>query len=75
MEAIVFTAQGDMRQVRKMQRVLCNDCSVYCSVTQALNNLQSTYSGFGFVNAENVFKVSGGREDSLLDLIHVCEDM
>ena len=25
---------------------------------QALNNLQSTWSGFGFVNADNVFKVS-----------------
>lgn len=37
LEAIVFTAQGDMRQ--------------------ALNNLQSTKEGFGFVNSENVFKV------------------
>ncbi|KAG2459461.1 RFC2 factor, partial [Polypterus senegalus] len=37
LEAVIFTAQGDMRQ--------------------ALNNLQSTYSGFGFVNSENVFKV------------------
>ena len=37
LEAIVFTAQGDMRQ--------------------ALNNLQSTYNGFGHVNSENVFKV------------------
>jgi len=37
MEAIVFTAQGDMRQ--------------------ALNNLQSTFEGFGFVKSENVFKV------------------
>merc|ERR1711997_671685 len=37
MEAIVFTAQGDMRQ--------------------ALNNLQSTYEGFGYVNSDNVFKV------------------
>ena len=37
LEAIVFTAQGDMRQ--------------------AINNLQSTHTGFGFVNAENVFKV------------------
>ncbi|KAG7483828.1 hypothetical protein MATL_G00042500 [Megalops atlanticus] len=37
LEAIIFTAQGDMRQ--------------------ALNNLQSTNSGFGFVNSENVFKV------------------
>ncbi|XP_078041375.1 replication factor C subunit RfC4 isoform X2 [Augochlora pura] len=37
LEAIVFTAQGDMRQ--------------------ALNNLQSTYNGFGHVNSDNVFKV------------------
>ncbi|XP_014283210.1 replication factor C subunit 2 [Halyomorpha halys] len=37
LEAIVFTAQGDMRQ--------------------ALNNLQSTFNGFGHVNSENVFKV------------------
>ncbi|XP_061179167.1 replication factor C subunit 2-like [Saccostrea echinata] len=37
LEAIVFTAQGDMRQ--------------------ALNNLQSTFQGFGHVNSENVFKV------------------
>ncbi|XP_075957886.1 replication factor C subunit 2 [Anarhichas minor] len=37
LEAVIFTAQGDMRQ--------------------ALNNLQSTNSGFGYVNSENVFKV------------------
>uniref|UniRef100_A0A3Q3DXP1 Replication factor C (activator 1) 2 n=1 Tax=Hippocampus comes TaxID=109280 RepID=A0A3Q3DXP1_HIPCM len=37
LEAIIFTAQGDMRQ--------------------ALNNLQSTNSGFGYINSENVFKV------------------
>ncbi|XP_063069153.1 replication factor C subunit 2 [Engraulis encrasicolus] len=37
LEAVIFTAQGDMRQ--------------------ALNNLQSTNSGFGFINSENVFKV------------------
>ncbi|KZV94148.1 P-loop containing nucleoside triphosphate hydrolase protein [Exidia glandulosa HHB12029] len=36
-EALVFTAEGDMRQ--------------------AINNLQSTHSGFGFVNGVNVFKV------------------
>ncbi|KAJ8798750.1 hypothetical protein J1605_016553 [Eschrichtius robustus] len=40
LEAILFTAQGDMRQ--------------------ALNNLQSTFSGFGFINSENVFKVKAG---------------
>ena len=37
LEAIIFTAEGDMRN--------------------ALNNLQSTVSGFGYVNSENVFKV------------------
>lgn len=26
---------------------------------QALNNLQSTFSGFGFISSENVFKVWG----------------
>jgi len=35
--ALVFTAEGDMRQ--------------------AINNLQSTVAGFGFVSGENVFKV------------------
>ncbi|XP_064612650.1 replication factor C subunit 2-like [Liolophura sinensis] len=37
LEAIIFTAQGDMRQ--------------------GLNNLQSTFQGFGHVSSENVFKV------------------
>ncbi|KAA3472921.1 replication factor C subunit 2 [Gossypium australe] len=37
LEAIIFTADGDMRQT--------------------LNNLQATYSGFRFVNQENVSKV------------------
>ncbi|KAL1926333.1 hypothetical protein VTP01DRAFT_5854 [Rhizomucor pusillus] len=37
LEALIFTADGDMRQ--------------------AINNLQSTHYGFGYVNAENVFKV------------------
>ncbi|KAI9101280.1 P-loop containing nucleoside triphosphate hydrolase protein [Phlyctochytrium arcticum] len=37
LEAIIFTAEGDMRQ--------------------AINNLQATWSGFGFINPENVFKV------------------
>ncbi|KAA8493915.1 Replication factor C subunit 2 [Porphyridium purpureum] len=37
LEALVFTAEGDMRN--------------------ALNNAQSTVNGFGFLSAENVFKV------------------
>ena len=37
LEAILFTADGDMRQ--------------------AINNLQATYTGFGYVSADNVFKV------------------
>jgi len=37
LEALIFTADGDMRQ--------------------ALNNAQATHAGFGFLSAENVFKV------------------
>jgi replication factor C subunit 2/4 len=37
LEAILFTADGDMRQ--------------------AINALQATFSGFGFINSENVYKV------------------
>ena len=37
MAALVFAAEGDMRQ--------------------AINNLQSTAAGFGFVSGENVFRV------------------
>lgn len=44
--AILFTAQGDMRQ--------------------ALNNLQCTVSGYGFVSAENVYKVCDEPHPSLM---------
>lgn len=55
MEAIVFTAQGDMRQ--------------------ALNNLQSTTEGFGYVNSENVFKVCDEPHPLLIKdmLIHCSQ--
>lgn len=53
LEAIIFTAQGDMRQ--------------------ALNNLQSTYQGFGFVNADNVFKVCDEPHPQLIkNMLHEC---
>ncbi|XP_013780550.1 replication factor C subunit 2-like [Limulus polyphemus] len=53
MEAVVFTAQGDMRQ--------------------ALNNLQSTYSGFGHVNSDNVFKVCDEPHPLLIkDMLQHC---
>jgi len=53
LEAIVFTAQGDMRQ--------------------ALNNLQSTYEGFGFVKSENVFKVCDEPHPLLIkDMLNHC---
>ncbi|XP_069134240.1 LOW QUALITY PROTEIN: replication factor C subunit 2-like [Argopecten irradians] len=52
-EAIVFTAQGDMRQ--------------------ALNNLQSTFQGFGHVNSENVFKVCDEPHPVLVkDMLQHC---
>merc|ERR1712038_833494 len=55
MDAIVFTAQGDMRQ--------------------ALNNLQSTTEGFGYVNSENVFKVCDEPHPLLIKdmLIHCSQ--
>ncbi|XP_067138336.1 replication factor C subunit 2 [Centruroides vittatus] len=53
LEAIVFTAQGDMRQ--------------------ALNNLQSTFSGFGHVSSENVFKVCDEPHPLLIkDMLTHC---
>ncbi|XP_070801787.1 replication factor C subunit 2 isoform X3 [Pituophis catenifer annectens] len=60
LEAIIFTAQGDMRQ--------------------ALNNLQSTHSGFGFINSENVFKILAhlwklgySPEDIIGNIFRVCK--
>merc|ERR1712241_1530349 len=53
LEAVVFTAQGDMRQ--------------------ALNNLQSTHEGFGFVKSENVFKVCDEPPPVLIkDMLDHC---
>lgn len=49
LEAILFTADGDMRQ--------------------ALNNLQSTYAGFAFVNAENVYRVCDSPHPVVVDAI------
>lgn len=53
LEAIIFTADGDMRQ--------------------ALNNLQATYSGFRFVNQENVFKVSFHIHPWIMYLSHAFQ--
>lgn len=53
LEAIVFTAQGDMRQ--------------------ALNNLQSTASGFGTITGANVFKVCDEPHPMLIqDMLQHC---
>jgi len=53
LEAIVFTAQGDMRQ--------------------AINNLQSTVSGFEMVTSENVFKVCDEPHPLLAqDMLNYC---
>eukprot|EP01132_Coremiostelium_polycephalum_P007847 gene7847-9661_t len=53
LEALIFTAEGDMRQ--------------------ALNNLQSTYSGFGFVNDTNVFKVCDQPHPKIVEkIIKAC---
>lgn len=53
LEAIIFTAQGDMRQ--------------------ALNNIQSTFSGFGLVNSDNVFKVCDQPHPLLVqNIVRAC---
>ncbi|KAJ3303787.1 replication factor C subunit 4 [Blyttiomyces sp. JEL0837] len=40
---------------------------------QAINNLQSTHSGFGFINAENVFKVCDQPNPSVMGaIIQAC---
>lgn len=62
LEAVIFTAQGDMRQVEKwLPPRLWDACGPSSDFPfmcfQALNNLQSTNAGFGFINSENVFKV------------------
>lgn len=55
LEALVFTAQGDMRQ--------------------AINNLQSTFVGFGHINSDNVFKVCDEPHPLLIkDMIQHCAD-
>lgn len=62
LEAVIFTAQGDMRQVRMrppscLRDVVGPPADWPFTCVQALNNLQSTNSGFGYINSENVFKV------------------
>ncbi|XP_055345450.1 replication factor C subunit 2-like [Paramacrobiotus metropolitanus] len=53
LQAIMFTAQGDMRQ--------------------AINNLQSTVDGFGYVNSENVFKICDEpHPDHMSKMLEAC---
>jgi len=55
MEAVIFTAQGDLRQ--------------------ALNNIQSTFQGFGHVDSKNVFKVCDEPHPLLIkDMLSHCVD-
>lgn len=55
LEAILFTADGDMRQ--------------------ALNNLQSTVTGFGFVSAENVYRVCDTPNPAIVEcIIDTCKE-
>ena len=56
LEAIIFTADGDMRQ--------------------ALNNLQATHSGFGLVNADNVYKVCDQPHPTVVkSIIQFCVEV
>ncbi|XP_054167928.1 replication factor C subunit 2-like [Oppia nitens] len=54
-EALVFTAQGDMRQ--------------------AINNLQSTSDGFGYISSDNVFKVCDEPHPLFIkDMLKFCTE-
>ena len=74
LEAVIFTAQGDMRQVGDRQTgvvltsfVLCSVpvcCADFLCVLQALNNLQATHYRFGLINSENVIKVCDASWDA-----------
>eukprot|EP00941_MAST-03F_sp_MAST-3F-sp1_P004470 g4470.t1 len=53
LDALIFTAEGDMRN--------------------ALNNLQATKAGFGFVNSTNVFKVCDQPHPTVVkEMIKAC---
>jgi DNA polymerase III, gamma/tau subunits len=52
LQALIFTAEGDMRQ--------------------AINNLQSTVAGFGFVNDVNVFKIVDQPHPLVVQKILTC---
>jgi replication factor C subunit 2/4 len=53
LEAIIFTADGDMRQ--------------------AVNNLESTFSGFSMITPTNVFKVCDQPHPTLIqDIVSLC---
>ncbi|CAI5502768.1 unnamed protein product [Closterium sp. Naga37s-1] len=61
--AIVFTADGDMRQAGAMSVAYVPEgleAIVFTAdgdMRQGLNNLQATATGFGLVKADNVFRV------------------
>ncbi|KIM34470.1 hypothetical protein M408DRAFT_96473 [Serendipita vermifera MAFF 305830] len=65
----------------KMEKVAYNEDGLKALIftcegdmRQAINNLQSTHSGFGFVNAENVFKVCDQPHPLIVqDLVRFCQ--
>ena len=55
LEAVVFTAQVILQPLLIFS--VHKHINLQGDMRQALNNLQSTHEGFGFVKSENVFKV------------------
>ena len=55
LEAVVFTAQVILQPW--LIFIVHKHINLQGDMRQALNNLQSTHEGFGFVKSENVFKV------------------
>jgi replication factor C subunit 2/4 len=66
LEAIIFTAEGDMRQALNNLQVTPVVSTVNPLQSNVAHGLQSTFRGYGCVNGENVFKVCDQASEWLL---------
>ena len=74
MEAIIFTAQGDMRQaLNNLQVRNAYFTNTFSFLISFAISLQSTHEGFDHVNSENVFKVCDEPHPLLIkDMLTHC---
>ncbi|TYJ58045.1 replication factor C subunit 4 [Cryptococcus floricola] len=71
-----------LKEICEMEKVEYNDQGIAALIftaegdmRQAINNLQSTFSGFGFVNQDNVFKICDQPHPiTIRQMIKDCQD-